>query len=497
MPSVYPLCGCLCAPCQEARDRSMPERPNTEHPNDCPESCSVAARKAARDILTMPDDPVGAPYQSRWHCTAVDHNPPAEAHVVCPSCTGMACLECLRNRNYHTTPTYNTVLCTSIYASTLREAGVSPFREWHFCFSCACPHQGYERRCISCGDCLWYSEDRRGYGTEDVCYTCYYGINDWEEEEEDLLDNGVLRSYGYTPRLRFLGDNSPSTNPTQNLYLGVELETEFNSRAECHAALTATMPLINGRAWYTHDSSLNCGAELTTMPMTPDYAHNQFPWQTLLRTLREHNARSTRACGIHIHLSKAAFTPPHLWRFLALHYTPGNPLPIQKLAGRGSVDFCSWEYSEQENKRKTLYAKTMRGVPRRPADRQYACLRCFTYGTAAEIGNLIVSHYVCRRCQSPIRRMRYPITNPGRYIPVNLQNSETIELRYFASTLRLTAMMRNLEWAIAAADYTRTLSVRDVANGGLQWPTVAEWVLDHSKDYSTLALSVQDARKEA
>jgi hypothetical protein len=64
-----------------------------------------------------------------------------------------------------------------------------------------------------------------------------------------------------------------------------------------------------------------------------------------------------------------------------------------------------------------------------------------------------------------------------RYRAINTNNTDTFELRIFAGSLHADDIRAAWAFATASAEYTRTLSARDIArHDGWQWPAFVGWL---------------------
>lgn len=154
------------------------------------------------------------------------------------------------------------------------------------------------RFCTRCGGAM----TRERYDeTNGICCHC--------SEDEPLLLSRI-NSYDYRPYAYNWLSNDDSCNRKNTKYVGVELELD-NGRLDHFVngvANTAIENGFDGHFYFMRDGSLSeKGVELTTMPMTIDYALNSFPWEMIHEEAKRYRMRShdTKTCGMHIHISKA------------------------------------------------------------------------------------------------------------------------------------------------------------------------------------------------
>lgn len=195
----------------------------------------------------------------------------------------------------------------------------------HFCsVSCADANE-----CESCHS--WFINLQRHTSTGRICVSCatrryeycercgrYSEYDEWDDDEGCCVhccENGneadPLHRYGYWPPIQFYGDTHGNNAP----YLGVELETDLDYDDEearrtrtsyCHA-----LRALEGkdRFWLTRDGSLDCGVEVTSMPMTLDEHIGSGVWEDIRETALEHgfSSHNNGRCGLHIHVNRDYF----------------------------------------------------------------------------------------------------------------------------------------------------------------------------------------------
>lgn len=131
-----------------------------------------------------------------------------------------------------------------------------------------------------------------------------------------------------------------------------------------------------------------------------------------------HGASAT--AGIHIHMSRAAFTPEQMERFIAFHYA--NPDICRLMGGRLSKSNPDrWSSFSLDNERRWSYDHT-----------PDTCASPETYARfiAIDGGN-----------------------NSNRYQCLNFHHAGTVELRYFQATTNVNRFKANVQWAHALYTY--------------------------------------------
>lgn len=171
-------------------------------------------------------------------------------------------------------------------------------------------------------DCIThvFSEDLFPSTRElNVCGSCH---------EEGLIGN--IKKYQYKPQGIFRGDSL--------LFFGVENEVTFDPKVspvkEC-AKLQLADP--TEQHWYIkRDGSIPNGFETVTHPMTFDYIKTQFPLDLLFGTTEKF--QHDKNCGMHVHMSKKAFTNAQLYKFLL--FVNNNQGFMSTVAERDPNGYC-------------------------------------------------------------------------------------------------------------------------------------------------------------
>lgn len=310
-------------------------------------------------------------------------------------------------------------------------------------FECPeCGREGFDEMDMS------YSE----YYETDVCPRCYdNGLECLAEQEEE--EQGDIQNYSTRHRARF-----HHSDGTVSLYqpldeslarpaltMGYELEVEYEghrffTKNEGAASLLDVYGRDDTTVYLKHDGSLEDGFEIVTQPGTLGYYQDCFDWAPIQALARKgFKAWNNSHCGLHIHMSRNAFVDDrHLFLFIKFIY--GNRLGLVQFAGRessyakfGMDDFLNAWY-DYDNNRRVRASKLMDIVKGR-------------------------AH------------------NNDRYVAVNLQNTATIELRFFRPSLKATTVKAALELCDASFRYVHQLSLPDVlGNNGLAWNSFRSWL---------------------
>ncbi len=293
----------------------------------------------------------------------------------------------------------------------------------------------YDNAYASCSRCNDIQEtDNMRWNRDDgmICQGCY------EETQED--DNDCIRNYRYKPEPNFKRDmKTERLHRYDKLYYGIELEVESNGESDFQDTTEAINNILPD-VYFKRDNSLNDGFELVTHPMTYPYIiDTKNSWKKMLKIFKKDGFLSfdKGTCGIHIHMSKYAFTTFHLFKFLKMFYLPENQEQLYIIAQRSKKSTkgcCQWGHSGTET--------------RNISNRKYMA--------------------------------KYKAWD-GRYTAVNLENSDTIEIRIFRGTLDEASFFKNIEFCEAMFKFTRDTKLKDVT-----WNKFGEYVIKNKSHYRNL-----------
>jgi len=294
----------------------------------------------------------------------------------------------------------------------------STCQEW--CEHCA---DYYSFTCEDCGEVMsqrsynYYSMD---HGS--VCENCHDNY-DWCSECSELENNcvcssSVIHSYSYKPYPVFHWGSSEDHNVRGTLFFGIELETECRGGADRNdiADFLYYKSNLEEDYYLKEDGSLDYGIEIVSHPRTLTSWTEFKEFGELLTQLRERDVRAwnTSSCGLHVHMSRSAFTDSHLMRF-AMFFTR-NEADVVTFASRVSA-------FAQFNPLREKLAQKIKGT-----------------------GN---SHF-------DALNLGYP-------------GSPTVECRIFKPSLRIERVLGSIQFLAALYDYTENITTHDINAGALEW----------------------------
>lgn len=293
-----------------------------------------------------------------------------------------------------------------------------------------------------CGDCL-----------DDLFYFCdecdeYVHEDDWNSEA-DMCDDcarennyGLLHQYGYTPALTFYGDTCGNSRP----YLGVELETDqsgcdYDMRRDYISRLAEIEHFC--RVYLTADGSLECGVEVTSHPMTLDEHLGCGLWDEVREAAKESGFTShdNGRCGLHVHINRSFFGKSYKAQSV-------GGLNLTMLVGR--------------------FERQMMDFARR-LDTQW----CAFGAHRSYTGNGHMSKCgIFEKADHLDSDIRY-----SHSVAVNMQHSQTFELRVFRGTLRKRTFNATLALAEGLAQAAKHHAA--IWCETCTWYELVGWILDN------------------
>ena len=274
-----------------------------------------------------------------------------------------------------------------------------------------CQHcfDNYYTNCEDCG-ALIHNDDAYYEDDDDYphCHDCY---------EKRMIY--PIKGYNYKPEPRFYGSG--------NLFLGVELEVDKGGENDDNAqVLLSIANTIGERIYCKHDGSLEEGFEIVSHPMTLGYHTNEMNWNKVFNEAISMGYRShqTQTCGLHIHVSKNAF---------------GDTYDEQEQTVGRVVFFVEKHWNEIVK----FSRRTIDNLNRWSA--RYATISSTDEETYTKAKN------------------RYL----GRYVAVNLENSNTIEFRIFRGSLNHNTFLATLQFVDEICNLAINMSNGEIE--GMSW----------------------------
>jgi len=248
----------------------------------------------------------------------------------------------------------------------------------------------FQRNYITCEECgrIIRNEDAHYCESSDqeLCEACY----------DEATTQEFIHEYGYKPEPEFHGENSR--------FFGVELEIDGGGTDGYNAKQLLDIANLNADNLYIkRDSSLHCGMELVTHPMTLSYHMEKMPWSEILEEARSmgYTSHTAKTCGLHVHISRRAF----------------------------GCDYCAQE---------AAIARLIFFV-----EKFWPEMLRFSRRTQEQL-NQWATRYGAKL--TPTDQLKHAKnSSAGRYAAVNLKNRNTVEIRIFRGTLKLNTLLATLQ----------------------------------------------------
>lgn len=330
-------------------------------------------------------------------------------------------------------------------------------REW--CSDCDDFHDRNRWGYVECPG--WYCDDcgdHHAYGDNCPSPYCDDCGNYHDRYESCSNPGGLLLGYTDNPELIFRGDGPA--------FYGLEVEVTAYGSALEQSVMEGWDARPDGQpvVFFKEDGSVE-GFEMVSHPMSYDWAMANFPWH-LLRAFDRFGCRiDDMENGIHVHVSRDAFaTDSHLLRWMKLIYR--NQGLSESVARRGGTHWC--EFSRYHRRGHAAHVKAQRAKKRYNATRP-------AYGRGDE------------EALNAYARASEQDTTRDRYSAINTTNSQTLEVRIFASTLDPVEAQAALQYVAATVEYTRDLTSAQIIKGEA-WSAAKfiAWLDDQDGKYASL-----------
>ena len=293
------------------------------------------------------------------------------------------------------------------------------------CYSC----RDHYSSCDSCDEYI-YEDDTHSYNDEIYCLGCYENLD---------FSTDFINNYSYSPELSFydLIDNDirvvkrSALDKSKVPFFGIELEVECNdSDMGYYAEEISHYGGYPEKFFYCkEDGSLSNGFEICFMPMTFNAIKKLDLYEAIFkyRGTSKLQSYNTSTCGIHIHINREAFSDHHLFKFISFIHEYKSLVYL--ISQRKNVKELN-SYSRFNNGYKDRAKREMVSSIRRKKadykDRQ----RVPKKGSSAIYGD--------------------------KYVPVNLQHTNTIEVRVFKGNLLEESFLKNVEFVDSLYHYTKS-----------------------------------------
>ena len=308
--------------------------------------------------------------------------------------------------------------------------------------------------CASCQGEMGYCahNEARIANLYEIPDCCADGDEDEEEYDEDgnlvqrrrARRTNRIHQYSYKPSPIYHLGKQEKPEQRNKLHYGMELEVEVPPGVDFNVLLTQ----IEASWLYAKsDSSISNGFELVSHPFTFEWMRenrSEFEkrWKHLLAAgCRSHN---TNTCGTHVHMSKDAFTSFHLYKFMNFIYS--NPQFVKHI-------------SQRHGDGMEHYASLHREIP----------------------------ELMIRKARRKQGNMNEDQGRDSRRVAVNLENTHTVELRFFRGNLRPDRFFKNIEFCEALYQFSKQAALDELTAASF-----TAWTTRQRKTYPNLTKFLVD-----
>ncbi len=284
------------------------------------------------------------------------------------------------------------------------------FGSHRYCESC------FDDEFTDCDDCGSTIRRDDAYCQNDrtVCSDCYSNMSEYIHEHHE-----------WDGRLLFYDDRGICERGEQDnvLYLGVELETD--NYGDKHQAAERLYDLSCGEDKFhlEEDGSLDDGIEIITQPATLKYHKENIGWDRITRAVLGNGGKShdTSTCGLHIHFNSSYFGSRYDECVLKLLYLVERFwFKFVKFSRRSEYTLDKW---------------------------------------AKRYGDDGFDKYITREQQ---HRKVDSTKRMGRYFAVNIENSNTVEIRMFRGTLKVSTIIASLQFVDFLVRFINEATIEDL-----------------------------------
>jgi len=233
--------------------------------------------------------------------------------------------------------------------------------------------------CKECGSRCVVQDTRDG-----LCVNC-------------LEDNYHVQNYSMRVE-QALGFDKHTFKRTSDPYLGIEMEFQVDNRKQGRLYVGDNLA---GHAMMKEDGSITKGFEVVSRPAS--YLSHLHNYDSFLTNLPEY-IHPHKSCGMHVHISRTAFSTMGAGKFVEFMNRSDNKSFIKLIAGRNTTNYQN-------------------------GDPEYTIKKPFRMATRGEYAN--------------------------RYNFVNLNNDKTIELRIFATPSNKKEFHIRMQFVKAMVDYCK------------------------------------------
>ena len=296
----------------------------------------------------------------------------------------------------------------------------------------------FEETYSECGDCEeMFNNDSVHYCSDDDAYLCEGCHPDYRETPSRPTISSpersvVIHNYTFKPEPHYftLGMNERNRIHRNLFMCGVETEVEVPDTLDKRLIAKSIMDSDTAGLFYMKsDSSISYGFEIVSHPFSYDWMKENREAFEPMFALRKMGVKSynTPNCGVHVHMSRQAFTKFHLLKFCTMFFKYHDF--VFRMSRRNQSSFERYSNDSPSIVWVKKLIKQNRGVG---GDRNI----------------------------------------------LNLASGVTIECRLFKGTLNPRGWYGNIEFLKSMYEFTKETGLKDVTPGNY-----ASWVRAHASEY--------------
>lgn len=292
------------------------------------------------------------------------------------------------------------------------------------CYHC---QNEFYTACDECG-CMIHVQDAFTADDDSVfCYECADRLGYIDRDGETFI-----RPYSYKPRPIFHSHLNPIK--LNSLFMGVELEVDgADCKESCAEDLVSQLDSKGDYFYMKNDASLtNGGFEIVTHPCTLQYHKESFPWQDIIRIVKEYHFTShdVGTCGLHVHVNRSALGDTELQR-------DDTAAKIVMIFDR------FWSTFVRFSRRKRYQLENYAFAPNAQIKAEDSVA-------------------------SAIKKSKDICTS--HYCAINLSNTDTVEFRIFRGTLKYNTLIASLELVSNVVEIAKTHTATEIND--LEWQDI-------------------------
>lgn len=339
-------------------------------------------------------------------------------NVWCPDCVDSCASWCERCESYTTANVHEVYTHTDMRHSE------------YWCTTCI--EDNDARYCDNCHE--WFTSDCGSYDDDYDYWYCDSCYNNLSPDE--------LRNYSYKPEPNFNKTEAEADIDNNNLFFaGVEVEVDTTERKNRNEDIRGLVDILDNLFYYKEDGSLNYGFECVSHPATIDYwLENKDKIKEAFDYLVSKGYRSheTTTCGFHIHMNRSYL---------------------------GSTK----EKQDEVISKILLILESFRKQVERFSRRKDYHWSHFLSDGAVE--NSYIAEREDIKNTKVIDKVKKQITS--RYAVLNLNNTNTIELRVLRGTLNIETFMAGLQFFKNIVDIAKSKTQKQL--NGLKWGKIINY----------------------